>query len=227
MRSIRNNAVVFLVLLLLLLVGGVVLLSMVNRMMDRSLNPLSEANDQLQTQVNALLNPTPTIIPDPVTIIHDVQSLARLETIQYSVEKVITAEVGQGSFEFLFGDRLLFVAHGRVIAGVDLAKISDQDLWLQGETLYVKLPSAEVFVAELDNDKSYVFDRQTGLLAQQNVNLETQARQVAESEILKAALNDGILAQAQINAENYLMRLFRQLGYPSVIFVQPNATPQP
>lgn len=227
MRSVRNNAVVFLVLLLLLLVGGVVLLSMVNRMMDRSLNPLSEANDQLQTQVNALLNPTPTIIPDPVTIIHDVQSLARLETIQYSVEKVITAEVGQGSFEFLFGDRLLFVAHGRVIAGVDLAKISDQDLWLQGETLYVKLPSAEVFVAELDNDKSYVFDRQTGLLAQQNVNLETQARQVAESEILKAALNDGILAQAQINAENYLMRLFRQLGYPSVIFVQPNATPQP
>jgi hypothetical protein len=198
---------------------------MVNRMMDRSLNPLNEANDQLQTQVNALLNPTPTIIPDPVTIIHDVQSLARLETIQYSVEKVITAEVGQGTFEFLFGDRLLFVAHGRVIAGVDLAKISDQDLWLQGETLYVKLPAAEVFVAELDNDKSYVFDRQTGLLAQQNVNLETQARQVAEGEILKAALGDGILAMAQINAENYLMRLFRQLGYPSVIFVQP--TPQP
>ncbi len=225
MRSLRGNVILILVLLIGLFIVGAVILGQVNRMMDNSLNPLNSANRELQTQVNALLNPTPTIIPDPVTIIHDVQSLARLETIQYTVEKVITAEVGQGSFEFLFGDRLLFVAHGQVIAGVDLAKLSDQDLWLQGETLYVQLPPAEVFVAELDNEKSYVFDRQTGLLAQQNVNLETQARQVAEGEILKAALNDGILSMAQVNAENYLMRLFRQLGYPSVIFVQP--TPQP
>ena len=143
MRSLRGNVILILVLLIGLFIVGAVILGQVNRMMDNSLNPLNSANRELQTQVNALLNPTPTIIPDPVTIIHDVQSLARLETIQYTVEKVITAEVGQGSFEFLFGDRLLFVAHGQVIAGVDLAKLSDQDLWLQGETLYVQLPPAE------------------------------------------------------------------------------------
>ena len=31
---------------------------------------------------------------------------------------VITAETGQGALGALFGDRLIFVAHGRVIAGV-------------------------------------------------------------------------------------------------------------
>ena len=79
-----------------------------------------QANEGLQTQVAELLNPTPTIIPDPVTYINEVRALARLETIQYSIEKVITAEIGQGTFDFLFGDRVLFVAHGVVIAGIDI-----------------------------------------------------------------------------------------------------------
>ena len=80
---------------------------------------VNQANEALQTQVSQLMNPTPTIIPDPVTYINEIRALARLETIQYSIEKVITAEVGQGTFGFAFGDKLLFVAHGIVIAGID------------------------------------------------------------------------------------------------------------
>jgi hypothetical protein len=45
------------------------------------------------------------------------------------------------------------------------------------------------------------------------------ARQSAEDEIRRAALEDGILQQAQTNAENYLYRFFQALGYDSVIFV--------
>lgn len=187
---------------------------------ERALSPVQQANDQLKTQVSQLLNPTPTIIPDPVTIIREVRSLARLETIQYTVEKVITAEIGQNEFRFLFGDRLLFVAHGKVIAGVDLSRMVAQDLKLEGGVLYVQLPDPEVFIATLDNDKSYVYDRDTGLFSRGDKTLETQARQVAEQEMLKAALEDGILDIARQNAENYLSRLFRALGYDEVIFVQ-------
>jgi hypothetical protein len=42
----------------------------------------------------------------------------------------------------------------------------------------------------------------------------------AEEEIERAALEDGILAQAQLNAENYLYRMMRSLGFPDVIFVE-------
>ncbi len=194
---------------------------------DQALSPLNEANDQLKTQVSNLLNPTPTILPDPVTIITEVRSLARLETIEYTVEKVITAEIGQGELAFLFGDKLLFVAHGSVIAGIDLEKLKAEDIWLEGETLYVKLPPAEIFVATLDNEKSYVYDRETGLFTHGATDLETQARQVAEAEIYKAAIEDGILEQAQQNAENYMARLLRSLGYNTVIFVAPTPTPTP
>jgi hypothetical protein len=192
---------------------------------DKILGPFENANQQLKTEVFELLNPTPTIIPDPVTIVHEIRSLARLETIQYTVEKVITAETGQGAFGFLFGDRLLFVAHGFVIAGVDLEKVKTDDLRLEDNILYVTLPEPEVFVATLDNSKSYVYDRQMGMLTQGDQSLETNARQVAEQTIKQAAMDDGILDQAKINAENYLSRLFQDLGYQDVIFDY--ATPVP
>ena len=184
-----------------------------------AMSPITEANSSMQTQVADLLHPTPTIIPDPVTIIHEVRSLARLETIQYSVEKVITAEIGQGTFDFLFGDKLLFVAHGIVIAGIDMEKLGPENLKLEGEALYVTLPAAEVFIATLDNEKSYVYDRNTGALTHGDTNLETTARQAAEQEIYKAAMEDGILDLAQQNAEHFLEKFFEALGYDTVIFL--------
>jgi hypothetical protein len=198
-----------------LIIVGVLVVSAVNKATGKLLSPV----ESLSTQAAKVLNPTPTVIPDPVTIIHNIQALARLETIQYTLEKVITAESGHPDMlEFLFGDKLLLIAHGEVIAGIDMAKVEVEDLELKNGVLYVTLPAAEIFVAELDNDKTHVYDRDTGLLSQGNVDLETLARQAAEESILEAALDDGILVQAEINAEHYLTRLFRALGYPDVVF---------
>jgi hypothetical protein len=185
---------------------------------QRAVQPVSDLTNSVSTQVAQALRPTPTIIPDPITIIHQVRALARLETIQYSLEKVITAETRQGTFGFLFGDRLLFVAHGEVIAGVDLAKLEPDDLRLQNGVLYVRLPEPELFVVRLDNERSYVYDRNIGALSRGEVDLETAARRAAEEEIGRAALEGGILETAGQNAENFLYRLFIGLGYYDVIF---------
>jgi len=192
---------------------------------QRTVSPVQAVTGNLGTRVAEVLNPTPTVLPDPVTIIHSVRSLARLETIQYTIEKVIAAETGQGPFGFLFGDRLILVAHGVAIAGVDLSKVSPADLTVQNGALYVNLPEPEIFIATLDNEKSYVYSRDTGVLTRGDINLETTARQAAEDEIKKAALEDGILNQAQQNAEYFLERLLRDLGYPEVIFIHPTPTP--
>lgn len=210
---------ILLIILLVTVIGSILFFAFtINQTINAAVSPIQNINRSISTQVSKLLNPTPTIIPDPVTIIREVQSLARLETIQYSVEKVITAEINQGVFGPLFGDRLLFVARGYVIAGVDLSKIGTEDMRLENGVLFVALPDAEVFVATLNNDNSFVYDRTTGILRKSDQDLETNARQVAEGEILKAALEDGILAQAQQNAEVYMERLFNTLGYQQVVF---------
>jgi len=198
----------------------IVLISVIRNTTQQALQPVEQVRDAIATQSALFFNPTPTVLPDPVTIIYEIRSLARLETAQYSMEKIITAETGQNEFGFLFGDKLLFVAHGKVIAGVDLEKLMPEDLWVQNGILYVRLPAAEIFITTLDNDLSYVYDRETGILRRGEVNLETLARQAAVREIEKAALADGILEWAQLNAEAYLSRLFRSLGYSDVIFVK-------
>ncbi len=217
-----NNARGWILIIGILLILGAGMFAVVNAVQQataRALQPVQDTTGAIGTQVSEVLNPTPTVLPDPITIIRDVRSLARLETVQYSIEKVITAETGQGIFGALFGDRLLFVAHGVVIAGVDLEKLGPQDLWVQDGVLYVRLPEAEIFIATLDNEKSYVYDRETGLLTKGDVNLETTARRAAEDAIEEAALEDGILDQAQQNARLYFSLLLRDLGYPEVIFV--------
>lgn len=220
-KSSLNILTLLIVVLLVTIIGSVIFVAVtINRTINTALSPFQNVNNALSTQVSQLLNPTPTVIPDPITIIREVQSLARLETIQYSVEKIITAEINQGVLGPLFGDRLLLVAHGYVIAGVDLAELSADDLWLEDGVLHVNLPDAKVFVATLNNEDSYVYDRNTGVFRKSDPDLETAARQVAEEEILKSAIQDGILLQAQQNAEVFLERLFIQLGYSRVVFEQ-------
>jgi hypothetical protein len=217
--------VVGIVLIFALTALGIVLI--IRNTILGTLEPVQNVSDNVSTRVAEVFHPTPTILPDPVTIVRSVRSLARLETIQYSVEKVITAETGQGPFGFLFGDKLIFVAHGTVVAGVDMEKLTPEDLEVRDGTLYVRLPEPEIFVATLDNDKSYVYSRDRGVLNRGDIHLEATARQSAEAEIEKAAVEDGILRLAGQNAQTYLYRLFRDLGYSEVSFVGEAQTPTP
>jgi len=218
----KNNNLLSLLILIVIGIGAYYIVQMIQQTqqaVSEPFNQVNQANQSLQTQVANLLNPTPTIIADPVTYINEVRALARLETIQYSVEKVITGETGGGTFQSLFGDKILFVGHGTVIAGIDMSKLQPEHMRFENGVLSVNLPPAEIFIATLNNEKSYVYDRDTGLLTKPDINLETLVRQKAEEEILKAALEDGILEQAQINAEAYLLKFFAALGYPNTIFV--------
>ena len=219
----KNNSLLSVLIIGVVVVAAYFIVQTVRQSAQAATAPfqqVNQANQSLQTQVANLLHPTPTIIPDPVTYINEVRALARLETIQYSVEKVITGETGGGTFKSLFGDKILFVGHGTVIAGIDMEKLKPEDMHYENGVLTVKLPPAEIFIATLDNEKSYVYQRDTGILAKPDINLETLVRQNAEDEIRKAALEDGILTQAQANAEAYLFKFFAALGYPNTIFVQ-------
>ena len=217
----KNNLLSILILIVIV-AAAYLIVQTVRNTAQAAAQPFQTLNEQsqaMQTQVANLLNPTPTIIPDPVTYINEIRALARLETIQYSIEKVITGETGGGTFQTLFGDKILFVGHGTVIAGIDMEKLQPEDMRYENGVLTVRLPPTEILVATLDNEKSYVYDRQTGVLTKPDPNLETLVRQRAEEEILKAAIEDGILEQAKINAEAYLFKFFSALGFPNTIFV--------
>lgn len=169
---------------------------------------------------------TPEIRPNTITIVREINNLAQLQTASYQLEKIVTARQGR---DFPFGlleESLIFVAVGEVTAGVDLAKLTQADIRATTfQTVTVRLPEAEVFVATLNNQESYIADRDTGLLVGADPQLETQVRQQAEQVILEAALEAGILETAEENAETVLTGLFRSLGFQAVIFVDGELPP--
>ena len=155
--------------------------------------------------------------PNVVLAIRD---LARLETASFHMERVVEMTVTQTKLWGLTDseDAILLVAVGDVTAGVDLAKIRDDDVkvdWTH-KRVRVKLAPVEVFSAALDSDKTHVHSRKTGALADRREDLETLARRDAEQNIKAGALAGGLLTRAQTNAERTVRSLLRTLGFDDI-----------
>lgn len=186
------------------------------------------SNDPLISLVKSITAPaTPVILPDPTTIVREVNQLARLETASFAGEKVIKSERNTDQLWGIFGESLIFVAYGEVIAGIDLQAIEDGDIQVvDPTTVMVHLPEAEIFIATLDNQKSYVVDRDIGLFTGADPELETQVRQAGEAAVLEAALEFGILQTADENAQEYMENFLHGLGFETIIFT-PDTPPVP
>jgi hypothetical protein len=155
-----------------------------------------------------------TSAPD---VISQIQRLNRLETVSYSVDTVVEGKhTNMVLPDLLFGDRLLLVVHGRVIAGVDLSQLKPESVHVDGRSVTVDLPTSQIFTTAIDNGKTRVYARTTGLLVQADPNLETDTRKTAENQILQAATSDGILDTARANARASMESLLRGLGFQQV-----------
>jgi len=196
----------------------------------RLLNSAQDAVAPVGEFVRELVIPaTPAVVPNPATIVREVQDLARLETASYSFEKVLRAEREQDLLWGVFGETMLFVAHGEVIAGVDLDQMQEEDVQVvDPDTVMVHLPAAEIFYVVLDNEESYVADRDTGLLTRADPELETIVRRRAEDELRRAAEESDILGRANENATVYMRDFLQSLGFEEVIFTDaPPPEPPP
>jgi hypothetical protein len=154
-------------------------------------------------------------------VIASIQRLQRLETVSYSMDKIVEgADESNYLPDFLAGDRLLLVVHGQVIAGVDLSKLQPSDVTIDDShkqhAIHVKLPEPEIFVASLDNAGTHVYSRTTGLLVPEDANLETETRQKAVEQVRQAAIDGGILSKAKENAGATLTTLLHGLGFQQI-----------
>jgi len=153
------------------------------------------------------------------TVVNKIQQLQRLETVVYTMDKVVSGEKENPVLpNFLAGDRLLMVVHGEVVAGVDFSGLKSGDVAVEERKVVLRLPSVQVFSTRIDNERTKVYSRETGLLVPVDPNLETQVRQEAERQIQQAALLDGILKTANANARSTLTSLLQGLGFERVEF---------
>jgi len=154
---------------------------------------------------------------DQPTVIRQIQALQRLESVSYTMDKIMVGERENPVLpKFLAGDRLLLVVHGEVIAGVDLSKLQPNDVVVHDRGVSIRLPHAEIFTTRLDNGKTRVYSRDTGIFSTPDPNLEGEVRQEAERQLQAAALQDGILKTADQNARQTITSLLTGLGFSQV-----------
>ncbi len=155
-------------------------------------------------------------------VIVQTQLLNRFETASFTIDKVIEAETPYNTVrQFFFGDKIVLIAHGTVIAGFDLSKIKPQDFSGYGSDITIRLPDPEIFSVIIDNEQTKVFDRDQGIFTKGQINLEAQARQEAEASIKQAACEGNILQIATDNAKKQLEILFKGAGFASIAIVAP------
>jgi|SRR5664279_222081 hypothetical protein len=213
-QSARSSAtVVFAVIAGLLLGGlsfGAVGWLMVSRTSGRAL---------LSHLLSSVTGRTVSIDVSQPTVVDRIQRLQRLETVVYTMDKLVTgAKENPLLPDFLTGDRLLMMVHGEVVAGIDFSNLKLDDVRVDGKRIQLHLPAAQVFSTRLDSAKTRVYSRQTGLLVSTDPNLETQVRQEAERQMQEAALADGVLRTAQQNAASTISSLLQGLGFEKVDF---------
>jgi hypothetical protein len=157
-----------------------------------------------------------TVVRPTGTILMAVRELSRLETNELHMEKVVDLTDKQSRFFGLIDttDAILLVAAGDVTVGIDLAKLEDRDLVIDRETgvAQLTLPAPEVLSTRLDEEHTYVYRRTTGLLAERNEHLESNARQEAVRAITEAARDAGMMEKARRQAERQVQQLLQKLG---------------
>ncbi len=173
----------------------------------------------LSQMLSAVTGRTISIDVSQPTVVDRIQRLQRLETVVYTVDKLVTgAKENPFLPDFLTGDRILMMVHGEVVAGIDFSNLKPDDVRVDGKQVRLHLPAAQLFSTRLDSARTRVYSRQTGLLVPTDPNLETQVRQEAERQLQDAALADGILRTAQQNAASTLSSLLQGLGFEKVDF---------
>jgi hypothetical protein len=154
---------------------------------------------------------------DQPTVVHQIRQLQRLETVSYTMDKIISGEHANAYLpKFLAGDRLLLVVHGEVIGGINLTGLQPGDVVLRGNKVSIHLPAAEVFSTRLDNSRTKVYSRDTGLFSSPDPDLESQVRAEAERQLQQSALQDGILKTAADNARSTITGMLQGLGFREI-----------
>jgi hypothetical protein len=155
--------------------------------------------------------------PSAPTVVRQIRSLQRLETVVYSMDKIVAGGYQNRYLPgMLAGDRLLLVVYGDVTAGVDLGRVDASNVSSAGRSVTLRLPAAELFSTRIDNDRTRVYSRETGLFSRVDPDLETEVRKEAERQVRQAALDGGVLATASANAVSTLTSFLKGLGFEQV-----------
>ena len=162
---------------------------------------------------------------DPQAVVAQVRRLNQLSTVRYTVQKVIGIKEQK---QPIGEESILLVMQARVEAGIDLASLREQDIFRRPDgALVLRLPAAKILNVAVDEKETKVWDREKTWWTPwvpYSIDLEQRARVEGLESVKKAALDMGILKDAEQNAESSIRGLLGLAGVTSVVIIPGSAT---
>lgn len=175
--------------------------------------------------LNPLAARAPQVTVTHQTVLTQVEALGKLELVRYRFKDVVEYKRA-AKYPFLPDAKVALIVGGEAVGCLDLRRIKPQDVTLEGDSVVrVLLPAPELCAFQVNHDQSRVFSTSNGFF--QDAELVDEAYRYAEAEVRRAALQAGILAATQRNAEQILVPLLRTLTGRRVIIGQRLVAPTP
>lgn len=170
--------------------------------------------------VGPLLGERPPRTTTGPVVVEGIRELDQLATVRWTESVPVTRESGGDLVERLFGgERVLVIATGNVEAGIDIGDVGRDDVKVDGDTVTIDLPEAEILSASLDEEKTSLYDRDLSPLnLRPDDDLVEEARVRAVEKISASARQNGILDAAEGNAEDSIRAFLITLGFERVEF---------
>ena len=165
-------------------------------------------------------------------VVERIQNLQELKTVQYNFSNLVQGEVEMPPLlAGLYGENLVMIAVGHIEAGVDLGQLTQDDIALEGNTLTINLPAPQLLSCFLDEQQTRIVERNRGVFAPTNTELDNNTRLFALLQFVDLALEDGILLDAAEEGEQTIRQLIRfGIGADTdlalvINFAEPDASP--
>ncbi|GEM_PF-84714 len=171
---------------------------------------------------------------ESTTILQKVESLGRMELVKYNFKEIydyesiskgkLAGESALKTYDYKPDLKAVLIAQGEAVGCIDMTKIGEQDVNIEGDTLYINLPAPELCYHKLDleNTKVYHFERSgwwSRFFTDDNETKKVieKAYRNAEKQIRQSALDTGILEQTELNAEIILRPMLEEMSGKVVV----------
>lgn len=157
---------------------------------------------------------------DTPALIQQIQQLNELVTVKYTIQKVIGLEEEKVPFG---SEKVLLMVQATVKAGVDLSTLTTQQVTCASNSVSIQLPAPTITDVYVNEKATQVWDRSKTWWTPWvpfSRDLEQKARVAALESAQAAAVEMGILSNAQQNAQMAIRELFRVAVVKDVTFPQ-------
>lgn len=159
------------------------------------------------------------------TILQEIEALGKLELVRYNFKEVIEAEeVAKRYFDLGYfyipggqDQKALLIAKGEAVACIDLVKIEKNDIIFKGDTIQINMPAPELCYYKVNLDKSSFYDLQTSKDKKKAAEFIDMIYAKAENQMKEAALESGILQDAERMSGEVLRPFLSNISNKTII----------